>query len=113
MKREFKDYFIDLMDSINKIEEFTEGMEYNDFLKDNKTIFACVRAIEIMGEAVKNIPEYVKEENKEIPWKKIYGIRNKLIHEYFGVEPEVVWITIKEDIPLIKPYIMEILEELD
>jgi uncharacterized protein with HEPN domain len=53
MKREFKDYFIDLIDSINKIEEFTEGMDYNDFLNDSKTIFACIRAIEIMGEAVK------------------------------------------------------------
>lgn len=52
------------------IEEFTEGMEFNDFLKDNKTIFACIRAIELMGEAVKNIPEHVKEELDEIPWKK-------------------------------------------
>ena len=113
MKREFKDYFFDLIDSINKIEEFTEGMEFNDFLKDNKTIFACIRAIEVMGEAVKNIPEYVKEEHDEIPWKKIYGMRNKLIHEYFGVEPHVVWVTIKEDIPLIKPCILEILEGLE
>jgi uncharacterized protein with HEPN domain len=76
-KRNYQDYLKDILDSINDIEEFK---------KDKKTINAVVRSIEVMGEATKNIPKSLRNKHKEIPWKKIVGMRDKLIHEYFGIE---------------------------
>ncbi len=112
MNREYGDYIEDVIDSTNKIEKFVENMEYQDFVKDEKTIFAVVRALEIIGESVKNIPESIKEKYSEIPWKDMAGMRDKLIHEYFGVKLDVVWETVKSKIPEIKPKFQKILEDL-
>ena len=111
-KREYGDYLEDISDSINAIEEFVKGMEFEDFTKDRKTIFAVVRCIEIIGEATKNIPKSIKSRYPEIPWKDMAGMRDKVIHEYFGVDWKVVWKTIKEDIPPIKPLIQNALKYL-
>lgn len=83
MKREVGDYIEDIIGALNKSMKFVEGMEYEDFIRDDKTVFATVRAIEVIGEAVKNIPEDVKKEYPEIPWRDMAGMRDKLIHEYF------------------------------
>lgn len=107
MKREYKDYVTDMLDAIEKIGKFTKYMQLQDFKKDDKTVFAVVRALEIIGEAVKKIPATVKNKYKQIPWRKIAGMRDKLIHEYFGVNIPVVWRTIKEDIPGIKPLVKQ------
>ncbi len=79
MKREIGDYIQDISDAMNKAMEFVEGMEYEDFICDDKTIFAVIRAIEVIGEAVKNIPEDVKKDYPEIPWREMAGMRDKLI----------------------------------
>ena len=101
MKREYKDYLFDIVDAIEKIENFTEGLSYKDFESDDKTIFAVIRAFEIIGEAVKKIPKKIRDENKNIPWKLISGMRDKLVHDYFGVDIKVVWKTIKEYLSII------------
>jgi uncharacterized protein with HEPN domain len=88
MNREVGDYIQDVIDSMNKGIRFVEDIEYNDFIHDDKTIFALIRAIEIIGEAVKNIPEEIKNKYPEIPWRNMAGMRNKRIHAYFGVEAE-------------------------
>jgi len=106
-KREYKDYITDIIEAIESIEKFTEGFTFEDFKKDDKTISAVIRKLEIIGEAVKKIPASVRNKNKQIPWKKMAGIRDKLIHEYFGVNIKVVWRTIKEDLPKVKPLIKE------
>ncbi|NWF77936.1 MAG: DUF86 domain-containing protein [Chloroflexi bacterium] len=111
-KREYGDYLEDISDSIDAIEEFVKGMEFEDFTKDRKTIFAVVRCIEIIGEATKNIPKSIKSKCPEIPWKDIAGMRDKVIHEYFGVDLKVVWKTVKEDIPPIKSLIQNALKYL-
>jgi len=111
-KREYKDYVLDIADSIEKIEKFVNGFDLEDFKKDEKTIYAVIRAIEIIGEAVNRIPDGVKNKHKEIPWKNMAGMRNKLIHEYFGVNMEVLWKTIVEDIPNLKSQMSLILDEL-
>lgn len=113
MKRGYKDYIVDVVDAIDKIERFTENMEFNDFESDDKTLLAVVKSLEIIGEAVKKIPENVRKIYPEIPWSKIAGMRDKLVHEYFGINIKVVWRTIKEDIPSIKPTMKEMLEKLE
>ncbi len=107
-KREYGDYIEDIVDAMDKAMQFTENMNYSDFIHDNKTIFAVIRALEIIGEAVKKIPEDVRTKNPEIPWKRIAGMRDKVIHEYFGVKLEVVWMTVKEEIPTLRPLFQNI-----
>jgi len=113
MKREVGDYIQDISDAMNKAMEFVEGMEYEDFICDDKTIFAVIRAIEVIGEAVKSIPEDVKKEYPEIPWREMAGMRDKLIHGYFGVNLKRVWKTVKEEIPPLKPLFEKILINLE
>jgi len=99
MIREYKDYLADIIDAIDKIELFVKSMKFETFEKDAKTTFAVIRAFEIMGEAVKKIPSSVRNKHKNLPWKEMAGMRDKLIHEYFGIKPRVVWKTIKQDLP--------------
>ncbi len=112
MIRQYRDYVADIVDAIEKVESFTKGMTFETFEKDAKTTFAVIRAFEIMGEAVTKIPSSVRNKHKNIPWKEMSGMRNKLIHEYFGIKPRVVWKTIKQDLPKVKPYLQAILNDL-
>jgi len=80
MRREIGDYIQDIIEAIDKLMKFVKGMSYDEFVQDDKTVFAVVRAIEIIGEAVKNIPEEVRGSYPEIPWKDMAGMRDKLIH---------------------------------
>ncbi|GIU71459.1 MAG: DUF86 domain-containing protein [Candidatus Nitrosocaldaceae archaeon] len=102
MSRAYKHFIKDIIDEINNIEEFTKGLSYQDLIKDIKTKYAVIRSLEIIGEAVKNIPDDIKDEHKDIPWKRIAGMRDKLIHAYFGIDDDMLWQTIKEDIPNLK-----------
>lgn len=111
MKREFLDYVEDMIDAMDRVTEFTEGMKYDDFAKDDKSASAVIRKLEIIGEAVKKIPEGVKKEYPEIPWKDMAGMRDKLIHGYFGVNLKKVWQTAKKDIPNLKSLFGKILED--
>ena len=111
MKKEFLDYLDDIVDAMNKVEDFTKDMKYEEFTEDDKTTFAVIRALEIIGEAVKKMPPSIKKQHPQIPWKDMAGMRDKLIHEYFGVKTKVVWETIKQDIPPLKPLFQRILAE--
>ena len=110
--REYRDYLQDMLDSIDGIKSFVGDMTLEDFAKDKKTINAVVRGIEIIGEATKKFSKSLKEKYPSIPWKKMAGMRDKMIHEYFGVDVEIVWKTAKEDIPSLKPLIQDVLKNL-
>lgn len=101
-KREYQDYIQDIVDACGDIEKFIVKMKFEEFRKDRKTTFAVTKAIEVIGEAVKNVPEYVKARYFHIPWKAIAGMRNKLAHEYFGIDLKVLWETAANDVPALK-----------
>ncbi len=108
-QRDFKDYIEDIIISIKDIDQFIIGMTYDEFINDKKTFNAVIRSIEIIGEAAKNIPENIAKKYNDIPWNKMAGMRDKLIHGYFGIDIEIVWKTIKDDIPDILPLMQEII----
>ncbi len=113
MKRAWRDYLADVLNSIQEVEDFTRGMEYEQFEVDKKTAYAVLRSLEVMGEAAKRIPETVRQRYQDIPWKRMTGMRDKLIHEYSGVDLEIVWAVVKTELPPLKPYIEQILRDLD
>lgn len=113
MKRNYKMFVRDIWDSINKVEQFVEGLSFEDFVNDDKTVSAVIRKLEIIGEATKNIPSSTKQKYPQLNWRGMAGMRDKLIHNYFGVDFEILWKVIKEDIPNIKPLVKQILDDLE
>lgn len=109
-KREVKLYLADIVESIGKIEMYSKDSAFIDFGRDVMLIDAIVRNVSIIGEAVKNIPEEMKEKYPAIAWHEIIGMRNKVVHEYFSVDEDILWKTIKEDLPIVKKQIQEILQ---
>jgi uncharacterized protein with HEPN domain len=112
-QRDIRDYLQDILNSIDLAEAFIAEMTFDEFQTDAKTTFAVIRALEIIGEATKNIPTPIREQYPSIPWKGFTGMRDKLIHAYFGVNLEVVWDTIQQDLPQLRPVINQILQDSD
>lgn len=101
----------DIQNSLSKILKYTEGMCYEDFVKDDKTKDAVERNFEIMGEAVKYLSEDFRKEHSHIPFKQIAGMRDKLIHDYFGIDYEIVWKTITTKLPQFELDILELIRK--
>jgi uncharacterized protein with HEPN domain len=107
--RDHKLYLKDILAAIDSIEEFVKEMDLDAFQADDKTVSAVTRKLEILGEAVKGIPEEVRQTHPDLPWKEMAGMRDKLIHFYFGVDHNLIWKTIKDRLPKVKFEIQKML----
>jgi uncharacterized protein with HEPN domain len=110
--RDHSFYLSDILKALEAIEGFVEGQSFEDFKKDDKSSSAVIRKFEMIGEAAKQIPESIKRDYPSVAWKEMAGMRDKLIHCYFGVNYELLWQTIKNRIPEIKPVIIQILQDI-
>jgi uncharacterized protein with HEPN domain len=110
--RDYKLFLKDILNASISILKFTEGMSYQNFCDDDKTVSAVIKKLEIIGEAAKMIPAEIASANPQVPWKEMAGMRDILIHSYFGTELEAVWNAVRTSIPQLKNQIQTILETL-
>lgn len=110
MKKDNVVYLRHILDAMHRIEEYTGGMVYEDFMKKNLVQAAVIREIEIIGEATKRLSDDIREKYSDIPWKKMAGIRDKLVHDYMGVDMDAIWDTVERDIPQLKKRIKGVIE---
>ncbi|MFH1672762.1 MAG: DUF86 domain-containing protein [Pseudomonadota bacterium] len=92
----------DIIEAINKIERYTNSIDFAAWQNDEKTVDAVIRNLEVIGEASSNLPIEIQEQYEDVPWGMMKGIRNILAHEYFGIDLEIIWKTIKDDLPILK-----------
>ncbi len=110
--REFKDYLIDIKNECEYLINKSKNISFDDFIRNEEFKRAFVRSLEIIGEASKKIPKEIRKKYSQIRWRSVIGMRNKMIHEYFGVDYEVVWKVIKERIPELYDVIQKIIKEV-
>ncbi len=111
MKKNINLFLDHILESIDLIEEYIKGKNITDFLESKKLQDSVIRRIEIIGEAIKNIPNEFKSKYKQIPWREIIGMRDLLIHQYFGVDLNLTWHVVERDLPMLKKQIIEIKKE--
>ena len=102
-----------MVEYAEKAERFVHGIGLVDFQKDEQKVLAVVRALEVIGEAARQIPRSLRNRNPDIPWRQITGMRNIVIHEYFGIDTEVIWKTVREDLPPLRSAVARVLAELE
>lgn len=106
-------YIKDILQNMQDAEEFIHNMSYEQFLGDKRTFNAVVRSLEVIGEAAKNVPDEVRAKYPIVPWREMAGMRDKVIHFYFGVDREAVWLAVNDRIPAVKPLLEQILHDLE
>ncbi len=112
MSRSGKIYLKDILEAIEKIGSYVKDLSFEDFSHNEMVIDAVIRNFEVIGEATKNLPANIKSSRRNIPWKEMSGMRDKMIHEYFGVDLDIVWKTIKQSLPGLEKSLKSIFKNL-
>ena len=99
MPRDYKVYLEDILEATRKARRYAEGMSVKKLAKDSKTLDAVIRNLEIIGEAVKNVPDEIRSKHPDVDWKKIADLRDILIHQYFGIDVEIIWDIVQNKLP--------------
>jgi uncharacterized protein with HEPN domain len=110
--KDYSDYLNDIVEYAQKAETFLSGISIEDFTGNEEKTLAAIRALEVIGEAARNIPKQMGKKYPGVPWDEMTGMRDKLIHDYFGVNLTVVWRTVKEDIPPMRKAVTEMIQDL-
>ena len=108
--RDYRLYLKDIVAAMESIEQFTAGMDFASFQEDDKTASAVMRKLEVIGEGTKQVPDEVRQRYPNVPWREMAGMRDRLIHFYFGVDYSLVWWTITKRVPEVKREILKILQ---
>jgi uncharacterized protein with HEPN domain len=111
-ERHYLHFLDDIVLSMQRIEEYISGMDFSSFKKDYKTVDAVIRNFEIIGEAVRNLPDSIKSAYPDLPWEQMYRLRNRVAHEYFGIDYVILWDIAKNYLPENKKAIERIIVEL-
>ncbi len=109
LKREWSVFIEDMLESINKIEQYVNSMNFDEFNNDSKTVDAVIRNFEILGEAARHIPHSIRTHYSLIPWRDIIDFRNRITHEYFTISLQIVWEIIQKELPKLKLQLEELL----
>jgi len=109
-RRSDREFLQDIQEAARRIAEYISGMTYEDFLKDSKTQDAVIRNLEIIGEATKNLSREIRAAHPDIPWRAMAGVRDRLIHDYFGVNLDIVWQIVTVELPEVTARIAAVLE---
>ncbi len=107
--RDYKLYIADIEEAIGKIQAYTRGLDEDIFRRDSKTYDSVIHNLFIIGEAAGKIPAEIRERHTEIDWRAIIGMRNVIAHGYFSIDPDIVWKTVREDIPALLDRIRDIM----
>ena len=111
--RNYRLYLKDIFEAMDAAQAFIEGMDFDVFVTDDKTASAVVRKLEIIGEATKNVPETIRQQYPQVPWRNMAGMRDRIIHRYFAVNYTIVWNTVKNHIPPLQSIIGQILKDME
>lgn len=112
-ERDYGSYIEDIIEHMIYAEEFVKDLTFEEFVNDKKTILSVTKCIEVVGEATKHVPDSVREKYPEIPWKDMAGIRDRLVHGYFKVNLEIVWMTVTQEFPELRPKMEKVLNNID
>jgi uncharacterized protein with HEPN domain len=112
-KRDIRLYLEDILESIQAIEDYTDQIDFDFFSGDRKTYAATLREFIVIGEAINHLPDEMKIENKTVQWRLIKDFRNFIVHEYFGIDPKIVWDAVQQELTPLKTEISRLLQAAD